>query len=85
MKGCKVISTKWLDIKKGDDVHPNIRSRLVGRELKLDNRLDLFAATPPLESLRIICSICASNQNRKDPYRILAVDVSRAYFYAKAV
>ena len=55
VRGCKVISTKWLDINKGDDVHPNIRSRLVGRELKLDNRLDLFAATPQLESLRIIC------------------------------
>ena len=85
IKGCKVISTKWLDINKGDDVHPNIRSRLVGRELKLDNRLDLFAATPPLESLRMICSICASNQGRRDPYRILAVDVSRAYFYAKVI
>ena len=84
VNGCRVITTRWLDVNKGDDTNPNIRSRLVGREQKLDNRLDLFAATPPLESLRVICSICASNQFRKDPYRIMALDVSRAYFYAKA-
>ena len=49
--GCKVITTKWIDVNKGNEKTPNVRSRLVGRELKLDNRLDLFAATPPLESL----------------------------------
>ena len=52
--GCKVVTTRWLDVNKGDEKKPNIRSRLVGRELKLDNRLDLFAATRPLESLRVI-------------------------------
>ena len=82
---CKIVTTKLLDVNKGDESNPNIRSRLVGRELKLDNRLDLFAATPPLESLRVVCSICASNHLGKDPYRIMAIDVSRAYFFAKAV
>ena len=63
--GQKVIIIKWLDIDKGDAGQPNYRSRLVGCELKLkDHRLDLFAATPPLESLRLMCSICASNQSR---------------------
>ena len=81
--GCKVISTRWLDIDKGDAKAPNYRSRLVGREIKTDSRLDLFAATPPLESLRLICSICASHQHGRNPYRIMAVDVKRAYFYAK--
>ena len=64
INGAKVITTKWLDINKGDDQEPNYRSRLVGRELKLDNRLDLFAATPPLEALRIMCAICANIQGR---------------------
>ncbi len=82
--GCKVISTKWLDINKGDAEHRNYRARLVGRELKLDNRLDLFAAMPPLEALRIMCSICASHQRRRNPYRMLRIDVKRAYFHAKA-
>ena len=82
--GCKVITTRWLDINKGDQQNPNYRARLVGREIRTDSRLDLFAATPPLESLRMICSMCASNQDRKNPYRIMSVDVRRAYFYAKA-
>ena len=79
-----MISTRWLDINKGDQRNPNFRARLVGREIKTDSRLDLFAAAPPLESLRMICSMCASNQARQNPYRIMSVDVRRAYFYAKA-
>ena len=85
--GCKVMTTKWLDVNKSDDAKPNIRSRMVRREVKLDNRLDLFAATPPLEALRIICSICASHQRRgrgRD-FRMMFIDVRRAYFYAKTI
>ena len=33
VNGSKVITTKWLDINKGDDQEPNYRSRFVGREL----------------------------------------------------
>ena len=80
---CKVITTKWIDVNQGDEATPNVRLRLVGRELKLDNPLDLFAATPPLESLRVICPICANNQAGTRPYRMMAADVRRAYFYAK--
>ena len=82
--GHKVITTRWLDVDKGDEERPNYRARLVGRELKTDNRLDLFTATPPLESLRLLCSHCASNQWRARPYRMLSIDVKRAYFYAAA-
>jgi len=56
------ISTKWLDVNKGDKSQPNYRSRLVGRELNLYKRDDLFAGTPPLESLRFVVSRCASNK-----------------------
>ena len=80
----KVVTTKWIDINKGDSQVPNYRARLVGREIKMDRRLDLFAATPPLESLRMISSICASNQRKSQPYRILSIDIKRAYFYAPA-
>ena len=78
------MTTRWIDINKGDLQNPNYRARLVGREIKIDKRLDLFAATPPLESLRLMCSLCASNQWRRDPYRILSIDIKRAYFYAPA-
>ena len=53
----KIISTKWLDQSKGDAAAPNYRSRLVGCEFATEKRDDLFAATPPLESLRAILAI----------------------------
>lgn len=80
----KVITTRWLDVSKGDRENPDYRSRLVGREIKRDQRLDLFAATPPLEALKMIVSICASNQSKDEPYRIMTSDIERAYFFAKA-
>ena len=79
-----VITVKWLDVNKGDEATPNYRALLVGRALKLDNRLDLLAATPPLETLCLMCSLCASNQSRRQPYKLMAVDVNRTYFYAPA-
>eukprot|EP00973_Karenia_brevis_P085502 11864070-Karenia_brevis.AAC.1 len=44
-----IITTRWLDVNKGDESNPDYRSRLVGREIKKDTRMDRFAATPPLE------------------------------------
>ena len=81
----KIIYTEWLDISKGDDTDRNYRARLVGREIANDKRDDLLSATPPLESLRMILSICASNQNDPDAKKnfvIMSNDVKRAYFYA---
>ena len=31
-----------------------------------------------------MCSMCASNQQRQDPYRILSIDIKRAYLFAPA-
>ena len=65
---------------KGDDAKPDHRSRLVGREIKTDNRLDLFAATPPLETLKVLISKCARGQNRKKGHelRMATIDIKRA-------
>ena len=84
MHGAKVITTKWLDTNKGDAESPNYRSRLVGREVKYDKRLDLFSATPPLETLKVLISMCARRQHDHEPCRMAVVDIKRAYFYAKA-
>ena len=81
----RVITTKWIDTNKGDEADPNYRARLVGRELNLGKREGLFAATPPVESLRMILSICASNQHSYDSAKnfvVMSNDIKRAYFYA---
>ncbi len=83
----KIITTKWVDTNKGDEENPNYRARLVGRELALKKRNDLFAATPPLEALRLMISLVASRQNsrnQKENFILMTNDVKRAYFYAPA-
>ena len=82
------VSTKWLDINKGDDNEPDYRSRWVGREFKgKDNdRDDLFAATPPLEAKRSLIAL-ASCLNCVSPakYKKLGlVDIRKADVHAKA-
>ena len=77
--GGKIITTKWVDTDKG---HGGYRSRLVGRELKRDKRLDLCVPTPPLKTLKLLVAYCAKSQGTPKPKRIGIFDVSRAYFYA---
>ena len=77
-KDVKIITTRWIDTNKGDDVTPDNRSRLVGREIKTDNRLDLFAATPPLETIKILVSQCANGQRHRKPLRMAVIGIKRA-------
>ena len=58
-----------------------IRSRMCAREFKSDDWPDLYAGTPLLEALKAIISIAA---NHKETFSIMHIDVSRAYFHAKA-
>ncbi len=75
--GHKVIPTRWVDVDKGT----SYRSRLVAKEIKTEERLDLFAATPPLETLKMLLMKLA---RKSGSYKLLHVDVSRAYMHAKA-
>ena len=75
------IPVRWIDINKGDSTNPNYRSRLVAKEYRTDIRPDLYAATPPSECLTLLLSRLSSDPKRK----LMYADVSRAYFYAKAV
>ena len=68
---------------KGDSSKPTYRSMLVAKEFNAGVRPELFAATPPSECLRIMLSKTA-NGHRKG-VSLMYADVSRAYFYAKAV
>ena len=57
-----------------------IRSRLVAREFKSGDTPDLYAGTLP-EALKAIVFIAASHSPESS---LMHVDVSRAYFHAKA-
>ena len=57
----KVISVRWVDINKGYNVNGTFRSWLVARDIKTNHKSDLFAATPPLEALKMPVSMLASS------------------------
>ena len=84
--GWKIIKSRWIDINKGDDSNPLYRSRLVGKEFNNGEIEGLFAATPPLEALRLILSWAATDSGSKSQDRkcIMVADVSRAFFEAPA-
>ena len=54
------ITVRWVEVNKGDDLNPKIRSRLVAREIRLPGEDAIFAPTPPLESLRMVLSHAAT-------------------------
>ena len=81
-EGGKIIDLKWIDINKGDATNPNYRSRLVGREYNTHKDNAMYAATPPLEALRLILSFAASVSEDGAHRELMVNDVSRAYFYA---
>ena len=91
-RGWGIIKPRWIDINKGDDDKPNYRSRMVGKEFN-DREVDgLFAATPPLESFRLLLSWAATADGGPlssvgetgSAKSILIADVSRAFFEAPA-
>ena len=53
------VSVRWVDTNKGDEVHPNYKSRLVARQLKAMDQSgkSFFAPAPPLEALRTVLSL----------------------------
>ena len=84
----KPIKLRWIDINKGDKVNPEYRSRIVAKDFKIDKRWDVFAATPPLEALKMLISLWmtegigfTSNNSRM---KMEFIDVRRAFFHAPA-
>ena len=84
--GGKLIDTRWIDTNKMDELNPEYRSRLVGREYNDGKDDTLYASTPPLEALRLIVSWAATVKGSKKEHchELMINDVRRAYFYAKA-
>ena len=61
----RVISTRWVDVNKGDETHPKYRSRFVTRELKQKGDTpshwsDFFASMPPITALRALFSLAVT-------------------------
>ncbi len=75
------IGTKWVDVNKGDAKQPLIRSRFVVKEIATYKSDDFFAATPPLEALRLLLSMAASSGN---DIKVEVLDARKAHLHAFA-
>ena len=92
LTGRAPITVRWVHTNKGDDITPNLRARLVAREMKNAGDEAIFAPTPPLETLRTVLSLATTQlPGREAPctdpksesrMQISLVDISRAYFNA---
>ena len=79
--GQQPIGVRWIDHNKGDDLHELYRSRLVAQQFNSGPMEEnIFAATPPLEALRMVISNATTGKKNKV---IMIADVSRAYMYAR--
>ena len=79
----KLVRTKWIDTNKGDQAHPDYRSRLVAMEFNDGQDPSLFAATPPLEAMRFLVHLAATKRKGEN-HCLMTIDVKRAYFNAQA-
>ncbi len=75
------IGSKWVDVNKGDAKNPLIRSRFVVKEIATYKTGDFFAATPPLESFRLLLSLAASGA---PDTKIEVLDARKAHLHAFA-
>lgn len=84
------IRVRWLDMNNGDEKIRGYNSRLVAQEIKMDNREDLFAATPPLQATKLLFSLAVAagvgyeEGAREHGMKPDLVDIRKAFLHADA-
>ena len=76
----RTIKTRWVDTNKGSVAAPQIRSRLVAKQIAYKSREDLYAATPSLEAFKVLLSILVAGAPQGK--RMAVVDIKKAFLYA---
>ena len=77
----------WAITNKGDEENPDIRARLCTQGLKSRDpyREDVFAPTPPFESLRMLFSLgMTAEEGKTEPDAFMVLDATRAHFHSPA-
>jgi hypothetical protein len=83
--GKKPLQSKWVDVNKGDLKRPVVRSRFVAKEFADKRSDEFFAATPPLEALRMLLSHAATGRKTsRGGRKVLVVDARKAHLHAPA-
>ena len=83
--GKRPLKTRWVDVNKGDDARPDIRSRLVAKDIAFKKDDSFYAATPPLEALRLLLSGMATDrQIGANETKMMVLDAKKAHLHAAA-
>ena len=91
LTGRPPISVRWVCTNKGDHLNPNVRCRLVARQIRHPGTDSVFAPTPPLEALRTVLSFAVTQfegesktwaPESPERMQLSFIDISRAYFNA---
>ena len=77
-EGITPVSVRWVDVLKADGA---TRSRLVARDFRGGDRHrdDLFAATPPLEAIRVLISRAATATPDRRSRKMMFIDAKKAH------
>ena len=73
--GGNIIRVRCVDMNKGDATDINYRSRLVGREFNVGRDDALYAATPPLEALRVVSCHAGTHSHSGSRRSVVVNDV----------
>ena len=53
-KDPKLLGGRWVSANKGDHTNPKVRCRFVATEVNHEDNPQYFAATPPLDAIRLL-------------------------------
>ncbi len=92
MTGEEPIRGRWVDISKGDIEKRDYTSRDVAMEIRQlhggNNCEGLFAATRPVEALKLLLSHTVSRvglKNARGVHKVMFIDISKAYLHADVI
>ena len=87
-----VIKTKWVDTNKGDERSPEIRCRLVAKDVKKRNNTEgesanFFASTPPLEAVKFLTSEAMTKRVSRNGrlLKLSFIDVKKAHLCSEVL
>ena len=80
-----VIGGRWVTCNKGDTANPKMRARYVATETNHQDDTAYFAATPPLEAIRLLLSKFAQRAPSNRRLKLNFLDITKAYVHAVPV
>ena len=63
---------------EGDSQNPKVRGRHVATEVNHSDETACFAATPPLEAIRLLLSKCSQRAKQTPSLELSFVDITKA-------